>query len=200
MNGQFARFSHEQIAFDADEVSMIEQTEKLPTIDFAPIRVVAYAHYILTAHVNLQARCAGRKMHERGLAHHARRRGDPPGDAHASLIQFVIRRFERVSRRFLSFYNLRLETFELFNYGSDRVFAGCIRRDVAALELIRIDVAHQHAQSFEVFAPRPCLVVIGNDILRKMISQRFSPMDKARIIESDISKRKLIAKSIVSWV
>src|SRR5436309_3810831 len=150
MNGQLAGFGHEQITFDADEVTMIEQIDKLPTIDFAAIRGIAYAVDILTTRVNLQTRSAVGEMHERGFAHHARRRGDAAGDAHENFIQFVIGRFERVGRRLLSFYDLRFETLELFNYGRDRVFAGCIRGNVAALELIRIDVAHQLAQSFEV--------------------------------------------------
>src|SRR5436309_1079545 len=195
MNGQLAGFGHEQITFDADEVTMIEQIEKLPTIDFAAIRVIAYAGDILTTHVNLQTRSAVGEMHERGFAHHARRRGDAAGDAHVNFIQFVIGRFERVDGRFLSCYNLRLETFELFDYGSNCVFAGCVRGDIAALELVRIDVAHQLAQSFEVFVPRPGLVIVGNDILRKLISQRFSPIDKGRIIERVIGERKLTVNS-----
>src|SRR2546428_11371413 len=124
MNGQLAGFGHEQIAFDADEVTMIEQIENLPTIDFAAIRVIAYAGDILTTHVNLQTRSAVGEMHERGFAHHARRRGDAAGDAHENFIQFVIGRFERVDGRFLSCYNLRLGNFELFDYGGDCVFAG----------------------------------------------------------------------------
>ena len=96
MNRQLAGFSHEQKPRDADEVSVIEQTEKLPTIDIAAIRIVAHAHDILTAHVNLQTRRAVREMDECGFAHHARRRSDTAGDAHANFVQFFIRRFERI--------------------------------------------------------------------------------------------------------
>ena len=48
-----------------------------------------------------------------------------------------------------------------------------------------------------MLAPRACLVGIRNDILRKLISQLFAPIDKARIIETDIDERKLIVTSIV---
>ena len=94
MHRKFARFRHEQIAFDADEVAMIQQAEQLPTIRLAAFSIIAHAHDILSAHIHLQARDAVRQMHERGFAHHARRRGQASRDTHANLVQLGISQFE----------------------------------------------------------------------------------------------------------
>src|ERR1700681_4264458 len=96
MHGQFAGPRNEQIALDADEVAVIEQTEKVPTVDFATGRVVAHSHDVLAANVNLQTGSAIRQMDESGLAHHARRRGDAPGHTHLSFIKLSIRSLEVV--------------------------------------------------------------------------------------------------------
>src|SRR5438477_7759095 len=102
-------------------------------------------------------------MHERGLAHYPRRRGDAPCQGHANLLEFGVRGFQRVSRRLLAFINLRLE-FPKRDYDrSDRVFAGRRLSDVAALKLVWIDVAHQAAQSVEMLMARAGLIVLFNE-------------------------------------
>jgi len=47
------------------------------------IRIVAHAGDVLAANINLQTRSTVRQVHERGLAHHRGRRGNPSGDARA---------------------------------------------------------------------------------------------------------------------
>src|SRR2546421_718248 len=90
------RCQHWRLAFDADEIAVIQQTEKVPTIDLAAFSSVADAYDILTAHINLQSRDAVRQMHERSFAHHARRRGQASSNPNANLIQFSISQFELI--------------------------------------------------------------------------------------------------------
>src|SRR6266550_30110 len=102
-------------------------------------------------------------MNEGRLAHHPRRRGDASSKRDANLLQLSVSGFQRVRRRLLAFINLRLAAPKSLDDGSNRVFAGRRLSDVAALKLIRIDVAHQTAQSVEMLVPRASLIVLFDE-------------------------------------
>src|SRR5258705_2149694 len=159
MHRQFAGLGDEQIPVSADEVAVIEQAEQLPTVDFAAIAIVAYAHDILAAHVNLQAGNAVGQMNEGRLAHYSRRRGEASGHAHMNLFQFGISRFERLRSRLFPFIYFWFVLLELLDNGSNRVFTRSCATLVAALEFVRINVSDQPLQSLEMFAARSCLIV-----------------------------------------
>src|SRR5438128_289821 len=102
-------------------------------------------------------------MNKRRLAHHARRRGDASSHRDANLLQLSVSGFQRVRRRLLALINLRLEAPKSLDDGGNRVFASRRLSDVAALKLVRIDVAHQAAQSVEMLVPRAGLIVLFDE-------------------------------------
>src|SRR5258708_9723468 len=163
MHRQLAGLGDEEIASDADEVAVIEQAEKLPAINVAAGRLVASAYDILPAHVNLQTRRAVGQMNKRGLAHHARRRGDASGQRDANLLQFGVRGIQRFRRSILAFINLRLQFPKCGYDRSNRIFASRRLGDVAALKLVRIDVAYKAAQSVEMLVSRAGLIVLFDE-------------------------------------
>src|SRR5712691_8412698 len=84
-----------------------------------------------------------------------------------------------------------LEALELFQNRSNGVFVGRIVGDVAAHKLVRIDVADEPTQSFEMLAPRARLIVLRDNVLQAFVRQELSPTDKTRIIETVVSESKL---------
>src|SRR2546423_6418249 len=104
-------------------------------------------------------------MNERSLAHDARRRGYAPGGSQlADLFQFCVDAFERFGRWPLTFRKLGHAVSEFFYECGDGVFVAC---DVAALELVRVDVPYERAQFVQVFFTRAGLVVVFYEIWKK---------------------------------
>src|ERR1043165_7777882 len=129
-------------------------------------------------------------MHERGLAHYARRRGDATGEAHLDFSQFGVRRFQHFSGWLFAFSNFRFISFETRDNRSDRVFTRGSVSDVAALEFVRIDVADQRAQRLKVSAARDSLIVFfekrhrhGNS---RIVNGKAS-IDKTRILSVSVN-------------
>src|ERR1043165_9814359 len=90
-------------------------------------------------------------MYERGFAHQAWRRCETAGNAHDELVQL---------------FRL-LNSAKLFDDGSDRVLFTWLD-DVTARELVRINVADQFAQRFEMLAPRDRLIVFFDERNRQV--------------------------------
>ena len=82
-------------------------------------------------------------MNKRRLAHAAWRGCETAGEPHSELIQFFF----------------RFEVMKLLDDRGDRVFFRRIDNSTA-LELVRIDVPDERAQSLEMLAPRGGLIVI----------------------------------------
>ena len=140
-------------------------------------------------------------MHERGLAHHARRRSNAAAEAHADLVQLFVYGLKRFGFGFfagLSFAGQRLQDLckrrvannpgdrMLIREIANRVFTTGAVRDIAARELVGIDVADQRPQRLEVLVAGARLIVIFD----KGYGQRFSSKRKAVIIESESHQRK----------
>jgi hypothetical protein len=114
-------------------------------------------------------------MHEGGFAHHARRRTDAARYANLYLVQFRVDGFEFFSRRSLARLGLAHDCIK----GIPERFTGdelayslrvgdCCNGifasgHVAALELVRVDIADHHAQPFEVLAARARLVIVFDE-------------------------------------
>src|SRR5437870_13084797 len=99
-------------------------------------------------------------MHKGRLAHHARRRGNTPGDAHADLVQFAIGSLQDFRRRLLTFDKLSLEAFKARHKRLNRILTGGSVGDVAAFEFVWIDIADERAQSVQMLAPCDSLIVL----------------------------------------
>src|SRR5438067_7355784 len=115
MHRQLARLRYEERASDANKVAVIEQVEKLPAFFDGSGVVVMNAFDLGLANINLQARNAVREMHERGLAHHARRRRNASTDTNIYILQLFVRALKHFRRGSLAFCNLRLVSFELLD-------------------------------------------------------------------------------------
>jgi hypothetical protein len=96
-------------------------------------------------------------MDERGLAHHARRAANAPADAHSHLVKLRVRSLKRVRRGAFAFFNFRFVLSEILDNRRNRILRA---RHAAALKLVRISVAHQTAQLFQMLLARARLVVI----------------------------------------
>ena len=148
MNGKLARLGHEEITVNSDKVAVVEQAEDFPALFDGRAVVIVYGLEVIPAHVNLQARDSVREMHERCFAHHAGRRADASADADFEVIQLFVRGFELFGRRTLSLFELREMFRNLFMAGNRRhcIFAFNALCNVAALKLVRVDIADELAQ------------------------------------------------------
>ena len=84
------------------------------------------------------------------------------------MVQLLICEFELFGRGPFAFTGFRLKTTELFDDRADRIFASRLH-DLAALKLVRIHIADQLAQRFEMFAARVCLIVIFDEWNRQAL-------------------------------
>src|SRR3989442_591557 len=101
-------------------------------------------------------------MHKRGLAHHARRRSDTSRETNCDLVQLLIGQLDLFCNWTAALQRLWLERPKLFEDRGDCVLAPGLD-DLAALELVRIDVADQCPQSFQVLTPRARLIVLFDE-------------------------------------
>src|SRR6267143_4171183 len=174
---------------------MIQQAKQFPAFS-CPFNqsagIVIDRLNIRLAHVSLQTRGAIGQMHEGGFAHYARRRGDAPGDSHRNPIQLLVGRldfFGGGTGAFGNFWCGRLKAAKLFNDVRNSIFTSR-GDDLTAHELVWIDVTDQLAQSLEMLLARASLIVVGDDVLYRLIYQLLLPKGKARIIESVASLSK----------
>ena len=98
-------------------------------------------------------------MNERSFAHHARRRSDATGESHGELVQLLIREFEFFSRGRSPSAVFGSKPRNFSTMPRDRVFSSRLD-NLAAFELVWIDVADKLAQRVEMLAPRDGLIVL----------------------------------------
>src|SRR5262249_23522480 len=79
-------FSDEQITLNADEVAVVQQLKKRPTIDVATFSTVMHTGDVGFPYVDLKTGDAVREMNECRLAHHARWRCDAARETNYELV------------------------------------------------------------------------------------------------------------------
>src|SRR4030095_4635738 len=116
---------------------MIQEVEEFPAIDLTSGSIVANTAYVGPLCIDLQTRNAIRKMYERGLTHHAWRRGNAASYTNRNLVQLLIGELDCFCRRTPTHGRLRFKRAKFFNQRSNRIFALGIETP-AALELVRV--------------------------------------------------------------
>src|SRR3989442_5943162 len=111
-------------------------------------------------------------MDERSFAHYAWRRGDASVDSNRNPIQLLVGRLDLFGGRTGALGNFWLKRTKLFNDVRNSIFTSR-GDDLAAHELVWIDVADQLAQSIEMLLSRARLIVVGDDDLYRLIYQRL---------------------------
>lgn len=105
-------------------------------------------------------------MNEGRLAHHARGRRNASGQPDREMVQLLVRELEFVTRGLALIMFPRFKTAELFDDGTDGIFASGFD-NLGAVKLVRVHIPDKFTQRVEVFAPRGRLIVLFNEWTRQ---------------------------------
>ena len=162
MHGKLAGFSDEEKTFDADEVAVIEKLKQFPAVDVAAELFVVNADNVVSADIELQTGNAVGEVNEGSFAHHAGWGSDASGESHRKVVELPVCRLQFFCRRTPIHWNLWFDGAKLLDDRSNRVFAALFD-NLAALELVWVDIADEFAQRVEMRAARNGLIVLFDE-------------------------------------